>query len=158
MVDISQSTTARAGSLPNTKASPSFLKHPIKFYMRACTFRFRPGYNAPHFVRALSLAFTCNVPSHIDKLVMHKNRLSLVRPRRRGVPSAHPIGYTYKVSKASTPTEGRAYAHPMHFKCRNALSNTESVSSSVQILDLYLRLASITIIDFDKKSEIFCHM
>ena len=98
------------------------------------------------------------VPSHIDKLVMHKNRLSLVRPWRRGVPSAHPIGYTYKVSKARTPHEGRAFAHPMHFKCRNALSNTESVSRSVQILDLYPRLASITIIDFDKKSEIFCHM
>ena len=73
---------------------------------------------------------------------MHKNRLSLVRPRRRGVPSAHPIGYTYKVSKARTPHEGRAFAHPMHFKCRNALSNTESVSRSVQILDLYPRLAS----------------
>ena len=99
------------------------------------------------------------VPSHIHmELVMHKNRLSLVRPRRRGVPSAHPISYTYKVSKARTPHEGRAFAHPMHFKCRNALSNTESVSSSVQILDLYPRLASITIIDFDKKSEIFCHM
>lgn len=157
MVDISQSTTARAG-LSLIQSSPSFLKYPIKFYMRACTFWFRPGYNAPHFVRALSLAFTCNVPSHIDKLVMHKNRLSLVRPRRRGVPSAHPMSYTYKVSKLARPTTGRAYAHPMHFKCRNALSNTESVGSSVQILDLYLRLASITIIDFDKKSEIFCHM
>lgn len=112
---------------------------------------------APHCVRAVG-SLRRFVPSHIDKLVMHKNRLSLVRPRRRGVPSAHPIGYTYKVSKARTPHEGRAFAHPMHFKCRNALSNTESVSRSVQILDLYPRLASITIIDFDKKSEIFCHM
>lgn len=113
---------------------------------------------APHCVRAVG-CLRRFVPSHIHmELVMHKNRLSLVRPRRRGVPSAHPISYTYKVSKARTPHEGRAFAHPMHFKCRNALSNTESVSSSVQILDLYPRLASITIIDFDKKSEIFCHM
>ena len=147
----------RAG-LSLIQSSPSFLNDPMKFYMCARTFGSGPAIAHRHFVSCTKPSLHLHVPSHIDKLVMHKNRLSLVRPRRRGVPSAHPIGYTYKVSKARTPHDGRAFAHPMHFKCRNALSNTESVSRSVQILDLYPRLASITIIDFDKKSEIFCHM
>ena len=45
-------------------------------------------------------------------------------------------------SSARTPREWRAFACPIDNKCRNAVGNTESENRSVQILDLYPRLAS----------------
>ena len=97
---------------------------------------------APHFVRAVG-GLRRFVPSHIHmELVMHKNRLSLVRPRRRGVPSAHPIGLHTKLVKLARPLKGV----PTLIRCTlNAgmhLVTPSQLDSSVQILDLHLRLAS----------------
>ena len=92
------------------------------------------------------------VPSHIHmKLVIHKIDSASYAPVG-GVPSAHT-----KLVKLARPSEGRAFACPIGINAGMQFI-TKSVSRSVQILDLYPRLASITIIDFDKKSEIFCHM
>ena len=91
------------------------------------------------------------VPSHIHmELVMYKIDLASYAPAEGAY--LRPT----RVSRLVRRGERRTFACPIDNKCRNAVGNTESENRSVQILDLYPRLVSITLIDFDKKSEIFC--
>ena len=90
------------------------------------------------------------VPSHIHmELVMDKIDLAsyaLTAGRTFGSPES------VQLARGREP---RAFACPIGINAGMQFI-TKSVRRAVQILDLYPRLVSITLIDFDKKSEIFC--